>query len=133
AHLAAATSDFIVDFPGLGIEGIEIDRTAFRIGSLEIYWYGLLIAAAVLLTMFLALRNSEKFGIKQDDILDIFLVTIPLAIIGARLYYVAFAWDEFADNLLTIFDTRQGGLAFYGGVILGFIGILVTARIKKIP
>lgn len=127
------TGTYRVTFPGLGIEdGLEISRVAFRLGSIEIYWYGLLIALGVLLAMFLAVRHAPKFNLKPDDILDFFLWTIPVGIAGARLYYVIFAWDEFAGNFWSIFDTRNGGLAFYGGVITGAVCMLVVGRIKKI-
>ena len=127
------SGNYRVTFPGLGIEdGLEISRVAFRLGSIEIYWYGLLIASAVLLAMFMSVRHAPKFNLKPDDVLDYFLWTIPAGIVGARLYYVAFAWDEFSSNLWSIFDTRNGGLAFYGGVIAGAVTIFVIGRLKKI-
>lgn len=124
---------YVVSFPGLGIDNLRINPIAIPIGDSGIYWYGIIIAAAVLLSMMLILRQCERFNLRQDDMLDIFLVTIPAALIGARIYYVIFAWDQFKNNLRSIFDTRQGGLAFYGGVILGVLAVLVMSRIKKIP
>lgn len=129
----ALTGTYRVTFPGLGIDdGIEISRVVFRIGTVEIYWYGLLIALAVLLAMFLSVRHAPQFNLNGDDVLDFYLWTIPMGIIGARIYYVIFAWDEFSHNLLSVFDTRNGGLAFYGGIIGGAITVFVVANIKKI-
>lgn len=122
----------IVSFPGLGIENLEISPVAFRIFGFSVYWYGLLIAVAVLLGMSLALRQCKNFDFVQDDILDTLLLAVPLAIVCARLYYVVFEWPLFKDNLLKIFDTRSGGLAFYGGVIGGILGVIIIAHLKKI-
>lgn len=123
--------DFLVSFPGLGINDIGINRVAFTIGGISIYWYGVLIALAVLLCMVLATKQSKKFGIDPDFVLDNFLVIIITMIIGARLYYVAFTWDDYKNDLLSIFDTRKGGLAFYGGVIGALLGIIIYHKIKK--
>lgn len=128
------SANYRVTFPGLGItDGIDISRVAFRLGSIEVYWYGLLIAAAVLLAMFLSVRHAKQFDLKSDDILDFYLFTIPIGIIGARIYYVIFAWDEFSHNILSVFDTRNGGLAFYGGIITGILTVFLIAKYKKIP
>lgn len=122
--------NFTVSFPGLGINNIEISRKAFTLFGIDVYWYGLLIAFAVLLTLFLAVRQSKPFGLSQDDVLDTYLVLLPMIIIFARLYYVVFSWHEYSDNLLSIFDTRRGGLAFYGGVIGGILAILGVSYYK---
>ncbi len=125
-----------VSFPGLGINDLPINRIAFsfEIGGNEfnIYWYGIIIAFAFLLCIILASKQSPKFGIKSDDIVDTFLWVIVLGLVGARLYYVAFSWDDFSGDFLKIFHTRDGGLAFYGGVIGGMIGIYIISKLKKI-
>ena len=126
------TADYLVSFPGLGIGPLEINRVAFSIGSLDVYWYGLLIAFATILSFVLALQQRKRYGFKEDDVLDLFLVLIPTMLIGARLYYVAFAWDHFADNPAQIFNLRDGGLAFYGGVIGAILGIAILASAKNI-
>lgn len=122
----------IVSFPGLGIENLDISPVAFSLFDFPVYWYGLLIAAAVLIGMSLALRHAKQFDLVQDDVLDALLLAVPLGIVCSRLYYVAFEWDLYRDNLFKIFDTRSGGLAFYGGVIGGILGVLIIARFKKI-
>ena len=124
--------DYSVSFPGLGIQNLEIAREAFSIGPITVYWYGLLIAFAVLLAMFLALRHCRRFGISQDDVLDMYLVAILTGLVGARVYYVIFEWPRFADDWRRIFSMREG-LAFYGGVIGGILAVWVLGRIKKRP
>ncbi|NLC88482.1 MAG: prolipoprotein diacylglyceryl transferase [Clostridiaceae bacterium] len=130
------TADYIVSFPGLGINDLGINRVVFQFSlfrhDIAIYWYGLLIALAFLLTLLLAVRQAEKHGLKSDDIVDFFLILIPTAIIGARLYYVAFEWSQFSSDWLKILDLRSGGLAFYGGVIGAMIGIWFMAMHKRI-
>lgn len=118
-------------FPGLGLN-FEINNVAFKVFGLSVYWYGILIAFALLLAMILALRSCEKFGISQDTLLDGVLIAVPCAIVFSRLYYVVFSWDEYKDNLLKIFDTRSGGLAIYGAVIGAALGAFIYTRIKKI-
>jgi phosphatidylglycerol:prolipoprotein diacylglycerol transferase len=105
---------------------------AFHIFEQPIYWYGILISIGVLLGILLAIRNAKVFDIEQDSILDFALLAIPLAIIGARLYYVVFEWEMYQDNLLDIFNIRKGGLAIYGGVIGGILSGLIFTRWKKL-
>jgi len=125
--------DYLVNFPGLGIENLKVSRIAFQIFNIPVYWYGLLIATAILLCLYLSMRHSRYFRLTADDILDTYIAIIPGAIIFARLYYVAFEWQIYKDNWKLIFDTRAGGLAFYGGVIGGVLAVLIVTRIKKIP
>ena len=121
-----------VKFPGLGIN-LNVSPVAFTIGSIEIYWYGLLIAAAIVLAVILAVKQAKDFKFPEGLVYDTILVIIPCAIIGARAYFVACNWDYYGKNLKAIFDLRSGGLAIYGGVILVFIGCLAMCRIRKIP
>ena len=87
-------SDYLVDFPGLGIFDIPINRTIVEFDlfgrHFSIYWYGVLIAIAFLLCIYLSMRHAPKFGMTQDQIADYYLLIIPLALIGARIYYVVF-------------------------------------------
>ncbi len=121
-----------VRFPGLGIT-FNIDNVAFKIGGIEIYWYGLLIASAMLLCGYLALRHCKANRFSQDLVYDILLVSLPSAIVGARLYYVLCEWNYYSQDLSRIFDTRSGGLAVYGGVMGAFLGAFIMTRIRKIP
>ena len=121
-----------VQFPGLGIK-FNVDPVAFRIGNFEVYWYGILIAAALVVCIVLALKQAKKNNFPDTLVYDTMLVTIPCAIIGARAYYVIFNWNIYKDNLKSIFDTRAGGLAVYGGILLCIFGLLVMCKVRKIP
>ncbi|MBR2820740.1 MAG: prolipoprotein diacylglyceryl transferase [Clostridiales bacterium] len=126
-------SNFVeVRFPGLGID-INVSPVAFRIGGLEVYWYGLLIALALILSVVLALKQAKRLNFPGGLIYDTILVIIPCAIIGARAYFVACNWDYYGKNLKEIFNLRNGGLAIYGGVILVFIGCYIMCYVRKIP
>ncbi|HAL74641.1 MAG TPA: prolipoprotein diacylglyceryl transferase, partial [Clostridiales bacterium] len=126
------TYDYLVDFPGLGIQDIQISRIAFKLFGMPIYWYGLLIAFAIILCMLMAMRQAPKYSLNSEEIMDTFIAIIPLMIVFARLYYVAFEWEYYVEDWKMIFDTRQGGLGFYGGVIGGALAIWLVTRIKKI-
>jgi phosphatidylglycerol---prolipoprotein diacylglyceryl transferase len=122
----------VVQFPGLwGLE-ITVYREAFRIFSLPIYCYGILQAAAFMTAIILGMRHSKKFGLEPDNIIDLVLFVIPAAIIGARIFYVIFNWEDFSGNLLEVFNTRNGGLAIYGALITSFTTAYIFARVKKI-
>lgn len=125
-------SNFLVDFPGLGINDLPVNREIFSVFGQSIYWYGLLIALAIIVCLLLASRRAKDFGLKSDDIIDTFIILIPFMIVFARLYYVAFEWEYYSKDLTRIFNTRHGGLAFYGGVIGGVIAVYVVTRFKKI-
>lgn len=121
-----------VKFPGFGIN-IDVNPVAFHLGKIEVYWYGLLIAAAIVLSVFLAVKQAKKLNFPESLVYDTILMIIPCAIVGARLYFVACNWDYYKQDLKTIFDIRSGGLAIYGGVILVFIGGMVMCYLRKIP
>ena len=134
-----------ISFPGLGIEPFHIDKVAFTVFGRPVAWYGLLITFGMLLALFIALRCSKKEGIKTDDIVDLALFAIIFGVLGSRLYYVIFTWNEF-DYLVTdgsffsnlwktfvnIIAIWNGGLAIYGGVIGGILVAVVFSKVKKI-
>lgn len=122
----------ILRFPGLGWE-IPISRVAVSIGSLEIYWYGVIIAVGFGLGLWVYLSHNRSCGIHPDEGLDIILWSMLGAIVGARAYYVAFQWDHYKDNLKEIFNLRGGGLAIYGGIIGALIVAFIVCRGKKLP
>lgn len=125
-----------VSFPGLGLE-FQLNRVAFHVGSWPVYWYGVIIAAGFLLAVMYCSRQAPRFGIRQDDIIDMLFFAVPLSIIGARVYYIIFypelyrradgSWDFGA--MVRIWD---GGLAIYGGVIMAVITLLVFCKVRKI-
>ena len=121
-----------VEFPGLGLS-FEVDRVAFQIGGLAIYWYGLLIAAGFLLAVLYYLRRAETFGVPAGDFTDALVGSVLVGVVGARAYYVAFRWDIYRGDIMSILSFRGGGLAIYGGIIAGLLAGCVFARIKKIP
>ncbi len=120
-----------VSFKGFGID-FEMSNKAFEVAGFPIYWYGIIIAFAFLIAVLLGLRSCKKFDLEQENILDLVLLAAPAAIIGARLYYVIFSWDQYKDDLTKIFKMRDGGLAIYGGVIAALIVAWIYSRRKKI-
>lgn len=96
-----------------------MNPVAFEIFGLSIRWYGILISFGMILGAVVAMRRATKENISEERILDLALVAIPAAIIGARLYYVIFNWEYYGGDLLRILNTREGGLAIHGGVIAG--------------
>lgn len=122
---------FHVSFPGLGINDLPINRTAFSIGSFNIYWYGILIATGLLLAVLYAYFNAHRYDVDRNKLIDCAIVGIITSIIGARAYYVLFKWDYFSANPAEIFDIRDGGIAIYGGIIGALVGGLIMAKIRQ--
>lgn len=121
-----------VTFPKLGLE-FFINSTAFSIGSFEVKWYGVIIATGLMLAVLYGMKRAAYFGVDPDKLLDAIIVGVVCAVVGARLYYVAFTWDYFKDDPLRIItDFHEGGLAIYGGIIGGLLGGGIVAKIKKI-
>lgn len=94
---------------------------AFEILGLEIRWYGILMATAMLVGSLILFRQAKKYNIKEDDIYDLILVVLPSSVVGARLYYVVFNWQDYQWDILKIINTRLGGMAIHGGVIFGLL------------
>ena len=120
-----------VSFPKMGWE-FTINEVAFRIFGYEIRWYALIIAAGFFLAFLYANRRATYFSVDKDKLFDCVIVGFITAIIGARLYYVAFSWDMYKDNLMDIFAIHTGGLAIYGGLIGALLGGLIMAKIRKV-
>jgi phosphatidylglycerol:prolipoprotein diacylglycerol transferase len=121
-----------IRFPNLGIE-LENVASGFDVFGFRIAFYGMIIGIGMLLGWLIAEWMAKRTGQNQEFYLDFALVAIIISVIGARLYYVIFAFDEFKDNPLSILNLRTGGLAIYGGVIAAVLTALVYARIKKYP
>lgn len=120
----------VVEFPNIGFK-IPVSRVAFSPFGVDIFWYGIIIAAAFLVAVLLAMRDSRKFGFEPDHVLDLVLFAAPAAIVAARLYYVIFDLDSF-NTIWDIVNTRKGGLAIYGGIIGAFVVGYLFARKKKL-
>ena len=119
-----------VSFPKLGLE-FNINPTALQIGSFRITWYGVIIAVGILLAMLMAFRNTKRFGVNADKLVDVVLGGLIGGVGGARLYFVVFSWDQYKDNLSAIWHTWEGGMAIYGGVIGAFLVGMIVARCHK--
>ena len=96
-------------------------------------WYSLLIVCGAGLAVWLASRHANRAGLPRDTILDLALFVLPVGILGARLYYVIFSWNDFRQDPLSILRIWEGGLAIYGGLIAGFLVVLLFSLRRKIP
>ena len=129
----------LVSFPGLGIGEFEVDNVAFKIGeNFSLYWYGIIITFGIIFAFLYTVFRGYYEKIKTDDIIDVTLWTVILGVIGARLYYVLTSLDnyipdpfDFFEFVKNVFKLRQGGLAIYGGIICGILGIVIATKIKK--
>ncbi len=120
-----------IGFPGLGLE-FNINPLVFPDSEIKIYWYGVIIAFAIVVAVIYSSRESKRVGLPADTVSDVVLWGVPIGIICARLYYVLFSWHEFSANPISALYIWEGGLAIYGGVIGGFLTGLIYCRIKKI-
>lgn len=107
-------------------------RVAFTLFGRDVYWYGVLMALGILIGVWLTIREGKRKKLTEDDILDMCLVIIPSGVVGARLYYVIFEWASYASNPIRALYIWEGGLAIYGAVIGGLIGMFIYSRVKKI-
>ncbi len=119
-----------IAFPNLGIYLRDVPKS-FSIFGFSIAFYGLIIGMGVLAGILMAAHMAKVTGQNPDDYWDFAIYAVVFSIIGARIYYVVFAWDYYKDNLLSVFNTRNGGMAIYGAVIAAFITLFVYGRIKK--
>ena len=126
----------VVSFPGLGLE-FTLNRIAIEIFGRPIYWYGVIIVSGLMLAVFLCSKWGVRFGITEDQILDMMLFAVPAALLAVRAYYVIFNLSHFQhpDGSLdwaAIFRYSDGGLAIYGAVISSTIVLLLFCRVRKI-
>ena len=95
-------------------------------------WYSVLIVLGTAIAVILAAREEKRVGLKKDTVIDLALWVLPIGIIGARVYYVVFSWDQFRSDLLSVFRIWEGGIAIYGAVISGFLALLLFCRHRKL-
>ena len=132
-----ALKDMPISFPGLfGDWEFNPDPIAIHIGH-GVYWYGIILACAMLAGMFLCMKQAKRFGLTEDNVLDLVLWAVPCCILGSRIYYVIFYLDLYrnADGSLDwgrIVAIWDGGLAIYGTVIAGVIVVLIFTKVKKL-
>lgn len=122
--------DMQIYFPHLGIHLEHVGKN-FSIFGFTIAYYGVVIVIGMLIAMALIMYTAKRFGENPDNYYDVSLMAILIGIVGARAYYVFFAWDMYKDDLLQIFNIRNGGLAIYGGIIFGALTVFVYSRVKK--
>lgn len=110
------------------------DPVAFTIFGIDIMWYAVIITAGIIIGVVICYKRAPKHGLTGDQLLNFVIICVPVAIIGARLYYVAFNWDMYAGDILKIVNTRSGGLAIHGGLIFAFAAaFLLCLKWKKKP
>ena len=112
---------------------IQLTSTSLNISHLTIHWYGVIIALGMGLEVWLAARREARLGLEKETALNLALLGIPAAIVGARLYYVAFSWQAYADDPVKALYIWEGGMAIYGGIIGGVLAGFIYARVKKQP
>jgi phosphatidylglycerol:prolipoprotein diacylglycerol transferase len=119
-----------VEFPNLNLK-FEVNRFISVFG-VDIAWYAIIIAIGFVLAAIYGLRRMKEFGLDSDRTIDVILAGMVGGIIGARIYYVIFSWDLYKDDLLSIFDVRNGGLAIYGGIIGALALGLTMCKIRGV-
>lgn len=122
--------DMSIRFPHLGIYLPNVGKTISVFGF-DIAYYGITIAIAMIVGISIALHEAKRTGQNQDTYLDLLMLTMLTSVVGARIYYVIFSWDNYKDNLGEILNIRNGGLAIYGGVIAGVITVFIYSKITK--
>ncbi|GKU77728.1 prolipoprotein diacylglyceryl transferase [Paenibacillus sp. L3-i20] len=109
---------------------LAIDPVVFEIGPLSVRWYGLILGLGALIGLIVQSQEGKRFGIKPDFFMDLLLIGAPSAIIVARIYYVAFSWEDYKDNPLDVFKIWEGGIAIYGAIIGAFLCGIIYSKYK---
>ena len=105
---------------------------AFTIFGIDIMWYGVIIAAAMVLAVSIVYKRAPIHDISSEKTLDFVLITVPVGVIGARLYYVFFNWDSYAGDFNKIINIRNGGLAIHGGLLFGFLAAILLCMLWNV-
>lgn len=119
-----------IAFPNIGIYIPHLPK-GITIGGFTIAFYGMIIAVGMLSGLWLACHQAQRTGQKKEVYTDFAIYAIIFSLIGARLYYVAFSWENYKDDLLQIFNTRGGGMAIYGAVIAAVLTAIIYCKVKK--
>ena len=122
--------DMEINFPNLGIYLDHVGKN-ISIFGFSIAYYGIVIVTGMMIAIWIAQREAKRTGQNPEQYLDLAMIGIAAGILGSRIYYVIFAWDYYKDDLLSIFNIRQGGLAIYGGIIGACIAVVIYSRKKK--
>ena len=118
-------------FVNLGIKINHLDRVAFTIFGIDVYWYGIIIATGMLLGMIVTLKEAKRTNQDTNFYLDTVIISAIISILCARLYYVIFSWDYFKNHLNEIFSIRNGGIAIYGAIIGAVLSASIICKIRK--
>lgn len=110
-----------------------MDRILLDLGIIKIYWYSAIMFVALLVGAWLVLREAKKWKIPEDFIINLAFYMIPIALVGARLYFVVFHWDYYGENLIEIFQVWNGGLAIHGALLAGFGWLSFYCHKYKVP
>ncbi|MNW39499.1 Prolipoprotein diacylglyceryl transferase [compost metagenome] len=105
-----------------------LDPVAFSIGFITVRWYGLILGAGALAGLLLAIWEGKRFNIPQEFFMDLLLLGVPSAIVGARIYFVAFMWEDYKDNFWDVFKIWNGGIAIYGALIGAIICAVILFK-----
>ena len=120
-----------IDFPNLGIHLEHVGKTV-TVFNFDIAYYGIVIGIGIVAGLAIAMWQARRTGQNPEDYIDLAMYAVIFGIIGARIYYVAFSWDMYKDDFLSILNIREGGLAIYGGVIAAVITVFIFAKWKKL-
>lgn len=108
------------------------EPVAFTIFNIDIMWYAILITSGIIIATVICCRRAQKHDMTSDQILNFVIICIPAAVIGARLYYVAFNWSMYSGDIVKILNIRAGGLAIHGGLIFGFTAAVILCVLWKV-
>lgn len=111
---------------------LAINPVAFSLGSLEIRWYGILIATGIVLAFIVVQREMVKRGMHPDYLTDLLIWAVPISILSARIYYVAFTWENYKDHPAKIFQIWEGGIAIHGALIGAFLTAYIFTKIRGV-
>jgi len=109
-----------------------MNPVALQLGPISIRWYAICIVSGLILAVYLSMKEAPRKKIDPDDIIDFILIAFPLAIVGARLYYVIFEWGYYSQHLGEIFAIWNGGIAIYGGLLTGALVLYLFSRRRLI-
>ncbi len=122
----------------MGVIGVtcnapSLNPVFLELGPLTIYWYGVIIATGAFIGVYLATKESDRFGLEKDLFVDLIVFALPIAVLFARIYYVIFEWEQYADGpWWKVFAVWEGGLAIHGALIGSVLTAIVFARVKKV-
>jgi len=125
---------YYIGFPDLGIKDFHVDSVALELGNLEIRWYAIIIVSGIIAAFIYTYLHAKRHGLIFDDLIDLTLCAVIPGVIGARVYYVFFDYLKNPSNYSEFIDfiaVWNGGLAIYGGLIFGVVGIVIALKIKK--